>query len=219
MALPTLSGLTKSIYGTNASNGVSYSVTSVNQQTTVTKVKLEAVWGKINDERARRGHAAVAVGTTFVGKFERNDMTAMNTNLAVKGPGATQAYNGANQNINSSNGSYLTGYQQVITGYEYGTGVPIYGYQAVYGPVPSPEVITYPQVNEPSNLADFSGSQLSAQSVNDLITAINNAGAVCTCNCNYCTCNCNYCTCNCNYACTCHCNYSDERVKSDVEYM
>jgi len=41
----------------------------------------------------------------------------------------------------------------------------------------------------------------------------------CTCNCNYCTCNCNYCTCNCNYACTCNCAYSDERLKTEIEYM
>lgn len=42
--------------------------------------------------------------------------------------------------------------------------------------------------------------------INALITKLNNAGAVCICNCNYCTCDCNYCTCDCNY-CTCNCNY------------
>ncbi len=43
----------------------------------------------------------------------------------------------------------------------------------------------------------------------------------CTCDCNYaCTCNCNYaCTCNCNYTCTCNCNYSDERLKTDIQYL
>jgi hypothetical protein len=52
-----------------------------------------------------------------------------------------------------------------------------------------------------------------------LCNALNAAGAVCTCNCNYCTCNCNYCTCNCNYACTCNCNYSDIRLKENVEFV
>ena len=41
----------------------------------------------------------------------------------------------------------------------------------------------------------------------------------CTCDCNYCTCNCNYCPCNCNHSCTCQCNYSDERLKSNIEYI
>jgi hypothetical protein len=58
-----------------------------------------------------------------------------------------------------------------------------------------------------------------AQNVNDLIEKFISANNVCICNCNYCTCNCNYCTCNCNYACTCNCNYSDERVKTNIEYL
>jgi hypothetical protein len=43
----------------------------------------------------------------------------------------------------------------------------------------------------------------------------------CTCDCNYaCTCDCNYaCTCNCDYTCTCNCAYSDEKLKTNVEYM
>jgi len=63
------------------------------------------------------------------------------------------------------------------------------------------------------------GTKITAAAVNALIGAINSDSAVCTCNCNYCTCNCNYCTCNCNYSCTCNCNYSDERVKTNIEYM
>ena len=63
------------------------------------------------------------------------------------------------------------------------------------------------------------GRSITAALANTLTTALNAAGAVCTCNCNYCTCNCNYCTCNCNYACTCNCNYSDIRLKENVEFV
>lgn len=63
------------------------------------------------------------------------------------------------------------------------------------------------------------GGAVYASNINDMISKVVNAGAECLCNCNYCTCNCNYCTCNCNYACTCNCNYSDERVKTEIEYM
>ena len=55
-----------------------------------------------------------------------------------------------------------------------------------------------------------------AADINNLISFIQSAAAVCLCNCNYCTCNCNYCTCNCNYACTCNCNYSDQRLKENI---
>ena len=55
--------------------------------------------------------------------------------------------------------------------------------------------------------------------LNDLMTSLEQAAAVCLCNCNYCTCNCNYCTCNCNYSCTCNCNYSDRRLKHNIKYI
>lgn len=64
------------------------------------------------------------------------------------------------------------------------------------------------------------GTVIYAANVNSIIAGIQlGGGSGCTCNCNYCTCNCNYCTCNCNYSCTCNCNYSDERVKTEIEYM
>jgi hypothetical protein len=64
------------------------------------------------------------------------------------------------------------------------------------------------------------GDKIYAADINNLISAINSAGAVCLCNCNYCTCNCNYCTCNCNYACTCNCNYgSDIRLKENIKFI
>lgn len=51
-----------------------------------------------------------------------------------------------------------------------------------------------------------SGAKIYATDIDNLITFVSDAAAVCLCNCNYCTCNCNYCTCDCNY-CTCNCNY------------
>lgn len=63
------------------------------------------------------------------------------------------------------------------------------------------------------------GSTITAANINSLITDIQGAAGVCTCNCNYCTCNCNYCTCNCNYSCTCNCNYSDKRLKENIKYV
>ena len=63
------------------------------------------------------------------------------------------------------------------------------------------------------------GTDIDTSDINLTIDQVIAAGAECVCNCNYCTCNCNYCTCNCNYACTCNCNYSDERLKTDIEYL
>ena len=92
-----------------------------------------------------------------------------------------------------------------------------------------------------TGLANVAVNQLiQASQINNLISKIADAAAVCLCNCNYCTCNCNYCTCDCNYctcdcnycvcdcnyctcdcnySCTCNCNYSDERLKDNIVYM
>jgi len=81
-------------------------------------------------------------------------------------------------------------------------------------------VTTFPTAPVSSGAGNFTaGQKITSGIINALIDEINNAGAVCLCNCNYCTCNCNYCTCNCNYACTCNCNYSDEQVKTEIVYM
>jgi hypothetical protein len=72
-------------------------------------------------------------------------------------------------------------------------------------------------VSGPSSYS--TGNKIYAADINNLINAINSAGAVCMCNCNYCTCNCNYCTCNCNYSCTCNCNYSDQRLKENIKLI
>ena len=89
-----------------------------------------------------------------------------------------------------------------------------------------------------TGLPDVATNQIIyASQINNLISKIGDAAAVClcncnyctcncnyctcdcnycTCDCNYCTCNCNYCTCDCNYACTCNCNYSDIRLKNNI---
>jgi hypothetical protein len=76
---------------------------------------------------------------------------------------------------------------------------------------------TAQSVGGPSSYS--TGDKIYAADINNLVSAINSAGAVCLCNCNYCTCNCNYCTCNCNYWCTCNCNYSDSRLKENIELI
>ena len=77
----------------------------------------------------------------------------------------------------------------------------------------SVDITTYPQLAAPSLPSTLiTGSVITAACVNTLIDSITAAGGACTCNCNYCTCNCNY-------SCTCNCNYSDERVKTEIEYM
>jgi len=63
------------------------------------------------------------------------------------------------------------------------------------------------------------GQLITASQINKIRTELKNAGNSCFCNCNYCACNCNYCTCNCNYACTCNCNYSDERLKTNIQFI
>lgn len=217
MALPTLSGLTKSIYGTNQSNAVSHSIAQVLATDLIRESKLSAIAAKAILERSRRGGSAISLpGGYFSGQIAASRVQDIITVVDIAGPEASEAYNGANQNLNSSNGQVITGYTPEIGPYNLPTGNQI----PVYGPIPQPETITYPKSPAPSIGTSFSrGQRISSVDINTMITGINNAGAVCTCNCNYCTCNCNYCTCNCNYSCTCNCNYSDETLKANVEYM
>ena len=63
------------------------------------------------------------------------------------------------------------------------------------------------------------GGYIYASHLDTIMSHVNAAANLCTCNCNYCTCNCNYCTCNCNYACTCNCNYSDKRLKMNIKFL
>jgi hypothetical protein len=181
MSLPTLSGLTTSVYGTNSSNAVGYNIAEVASTDLMRENKLLDIANKAVLERTRRGGSAIQIpGGYFSGRIYGSRVQDIINVVQVAGPAATQAYN--------TNGSI--------------------------------NITTYPQTAAPSIGVSFSkGDQISSLNINTLIRGINNAGAACTCNCNYCTCNCNYCTCNCNYACTCNCNYSDEQVKTNIEYI
>jgi hypothetical protein len=205
-------GILSSIYGTNASdsvnNGLGYQIPLVIGSSnpnviagliTATQISGEGaayVAELAMDERQRRGRARVIPEpdyyTLFNGVIIAARIQSIRTWLEVSGPAASQSYNGtAALNYN-------------------GAVVQV-----------QPTAVTFPQAAVPSGAPFFSKSlgTITAANINALITEINQAGTVCTCNCNYCTCNCNYCTCNCNYACTCNCNYSDERLKANVEYL
>jgi len=217
MALPTFSGLTKSIYGTNATNAVTHNLAGVLSTDVMRENKLVDIANKAIAERSRRGGSAIQLPASyFSGKILGARVQEIITTVQQAGPAASQAYNGANQNINSSNGVVQTGSTPILDGYGN-----VVGSTPTYAAVPTPEVITYPQSPAPSVGTSFSKDQrISSVDINTLISAINSAGAVCTCNCNYCTCNCNYCTCNCNYACTCNCNYgSDIRLKENIKFI
>lgn len=189
MTLPTLSGLTKSIYGTNASNAVNHGMAGVLPTDLIRETKLVDIANKAIAERTRRGGSSVQLpGGYFSGQIIASRVQDIITTVQQAGPADSQAYN---------------------TDYSGGNN----GGNA-------PAITTYSQVAAPVVGTSFSrGQQINSADINVLIGAINSAGQVCTCNCNYCTCNCNYCTCNCNYSCTCNCNYSDETLKANVEYL
>ena len=218
MSLPAISGLTKSIYGTNASNAVSYNIASVGSTDLMRENKLTAIAQKACDERVRRGSTTITIPSGYYsGQIIASRVQDIRTVVEVAGPAATQAYMGQWRDISSSNGTYATG--GTVPTYNPVYGAPT-GYAAEYATLPPPDAIDYAQAPAPVGTVSFSKNQrISAVDINAVITEINNAGAVCTCNCNYCTCNCNYCTCNCNYSCTCNCNYSDEQLKANVEYL
>jgi len=215
---PTLSGLTKSIYGSNSSNAVSHNIAGVSSTDLFRENKLVEMANRAITERSRRGGSAIQLpGGYFSGQIVASRIQDIITVFQISGQAASEAYNGAGQGINSSNGQTQTGSTPELDSYGNPTGNQI----PTYGPVPQPEVITYPQEGAPTVSTSFSkGQRTSAADINLLIGSINNAGAACTCNCNYCTCNCNYCTCNCNYSCTCNCNYgSDIRLKENIKFI
>ena len=209
------------VYGTNASNAlgpIPSSLTATAGQR-IGETQLQSIGNAAINERIRRGQTNIVSVPPgyFSGTISASAIGVMKDLVAVAGPAASQAYNGANQNINSPNGQIQTGTGPVYDGYGN-----YQGEAPVYGPVPAPETVTYPQVAAVGNSTSFAslvGSRIRAPHINSIIDQINSSRAACTCNCNYCTCNCNYCTCNCNYACTCNCNYSDDQVKTKIEYM
>jgi hypothetical protein len=214
-----------SVYGTNGSDAVAYNIAQVTTTTKIQTSKLTALANKAIEEKVRRGGTAILIPANyFSGLIYGDRIQDIRGQLERAGPAATQAYMGAGAGTNSTNGLVSTGYTvtQGITGYDGYYGAAIYGPVTVqtFGPVADPTPTTFPQASAPTMSYTFTrGDKITASDINTLIAEINNAGATCLCNCNYCTCNCNYCTCNCNYACTCNCNYSDERVKTNIEYL
>ena len=190
MTLPSLgAGVTKDIYGTNAADGVSHGLAPVSTSNKMTGAIFLGMAQKASLERVRRGGSPVSIP-----------------------------------------GNYYTGklfaskIQEIKTTVEIAGPGETQAYNTNYGGGNNggnpPAITTFSQIGAPSGAPNFtSGMKITSAIINALVDEINNAGTVCTCNCNYCTCNCNYCTCNCNYSCTCNCNYSDEQLKSEVEYM
>ena len=202
------------IYGSNSSNALgpipSLLTADVGQRIGATQ--LTSIGNAALNERIRRGQTNVVSVPPgyFSGTISASAIGVMSTLVGITGPAATTAQNGANQNINSSNGLEINGSTPIYD--NYGN---ITGYAPTYGPVRQPETITYPQVAAVGNSTSFAslvGSRIRATHINSIIDQINSSRAACTCNCNYCTCNCNY-------SCTCNCNYSDEQLKTEIEYM
>jgi len=214
-------GIMTGIYGVNSSDGVAYNIADVDNSMKIFSSKLLAIANNAVAEKVRRGGTNVLIPAGYYeGRINANRIQDIRVQVEVRGPAATQAYNGAGSGTNSPNGLQVTGSTNGITGYDGYYGAAIYGPVPTYGPIPEPSIVTYPQAPAPTMSYSFTSRDLiRASDINKLIKEINDAGAVCLCNCNYCTCNCNYCTCNCNYSCTCNCNYSDERVKTQIEYL
>jgi hypothetical protein len=207
------------VYGSNASNALGAIGGTVSAGGLISASAMTALGNAAINERIRRGQTNVVSVPPgyYSGVISVSSIGVLKDLVGIPGPAATQAQNGANQNINSSNGQVQIGTTPIYDNYGNYAGT-----TPVYGPVPQPETITYPQVAAVGNATPFAslaGLKIRAPHINSIIDQINSSRAVCTCNCNYCTCNCNYCTCNCNYSCTCNCNYSDEQVKTEIEYM
>ena len=87
---------------------------------------------------------------------------------------------------------------------------------ALDNPIASAKLNALKDGIQPFYSAGFSGVSANtivlASHINSMIDKIQEAGAVCLCNCNYCTCNCNY-------TCTCNCNYSDIRLKENIKFL
>jgi len=212
-------GVVTSVYGTNASNAVSYAIGSVVANVTqVTTAKFTELIDKTNLERTRRSVATTAI--TLSNPISYLHFNSIRSAIAVSGNANTgEAYNDSRTNgVNSPSGATIWDGTYTTT-YD-----PYYAYYnphaKVYVASITPIITTYGYAAVSVTAAAATQySKIYASNINLLVNDINNSGAACTCNCNYCTCNCNYCTCNCNYSCTCNCNYSDERLKENIKLV
>lgn len=176
MALPTLKtggypfndsrNITISVYGTNASNAVTYTVGAVTVGGLIQSSKFVELATKINSERTRRtaSTATIVISDPISAATYNSLITALN----VSGPAASQAYN--------TNGTItITTYPQV-------------GPPALPSNVTSGGIIFATAVNNLINSL-VSAGQACTCNCNYCTCNCN----YCTCNCNYaCTCNCNY---------------------------
>jgi len=204
-------GILISVQGTNSSNAVTYSIAKVTAGSdSITGAKFNELITNISSERVRRSTSAFSY--TLTNPISAAAVNSIKNALAIGGNSGGSAYMGNWVGSNSGDGRYFTGnYTPPIYDPVYGNLIG--GNEPIYEVLPDPGVVTYPAASAPSVTSDVAvGSLISAATINSIIDSLVAAGAACTCNCNYCTCNCNY-------ACTCNCNYSDERVKTDIEYM
>lgn len=190
--------------GGGSNNAVTYTFTN-STTNPIRLVMFEELRDKINSERVRRGGTTTSISIT--NPIQKDTFNAIKNNLGFDGSSTVlgQAYDAGFINRDSSDARYISGYSYWYTD----KGGTVY-YQPVYSnPMPDPTASTFYGPAAPSvGITDRSiTDKIYASDINSVITALQNAGAVCTCNCNYCSCNCNYCTCNCNYSCTCNCNY------------
>ena len=149
---------------------------------------------------------AVAHGLTQVSSSNKMS-TAIFLNIAQKAVAERVRRGGSSITIPNN---YFTGKISAPKIQEIKTNLEIAGpaQTQAYNTSGTVSITTFPQAAVPTGSGNFTqGQKITSGIINALITEINTAGAICTCNCNYCTCNCNYCTCNCNYSCTCNCNY------------
>ena len=170
---------------------------------------ITSLYGTNVSNAVAYNQASVTVTTTVNSTKWSSIQTQINQERARRG------YAAANFNVISPIGADQ--FNAMITG----LNVPGPAASQAYNTSKSDAITTYPQTPAPTlpSAVTAEVSLITASSVNALITALNAAGAACTCNCNYCTCNCNYCTCNCNYSCTCNCNYSDRRLKMNIDFI
>ena len=177
MSLPALTGgpdgygkyygfVVTSVYGTNASNSVTYGLGQVTVGASITASEWNTLIGTIDSERSRRGYGSA--GISISNPINHSTFNAMASAIAVAGPGSSQAYN--------SNGTVT-----VIT-------YPQAGAISTTSQITAGSLIYANNVNALINDINNSGAVCTCNC--NYCTCNCN---YCTCNCNYsCTCNCNY---------------------------
>ena len=102
MSLPALTGgpdgygkyygfVVTSVYGTNASNSVTYGLGQVTVGASITASEWNTLIGTIDSERSRRGYGSA--GISISNPINHSTFNAMASAIAVAGPGSSQAYN------------------------------------------------------------------------------------------------------------------------------